>query len=900
MRRCFLVIGAAVWLNPATATAQRLPLIAMPEHYSLTFTPDLARETFEGDAAIRIRILQPTDHVVLNAAELSVQSTSLMISGREVSASAVPEPASETVRLQFSEPVKPGRAELRLAYRGTLNRQLRGFYISEANGRKYAVTQLEATDARRMFPSFDEPAFKATFSIIAIVDRDDSAISNGSITEVLPGPGPGRKTIVFAPTAKMSTYLVALAIGDFECTQPASSTMPLRICATPGNMALTGFAQNSASALLEYLNGYFAIDYPFQKLDLVAIPDFAAGAMENTGAIFFRESLLLIDPERASRAAQTRAALVIAHELAHQWFGNLVTMKWWDDLWLNEGFATWMEIKAVRAWRPDWQIELDELQGVQSAMRIDALPSTRSIRMMAHTPAEINELFDPIAYEKGAAVLRMIEAFVGDQAFRGGINAYLVPNQYDNATAEDFWTIATRATGRPIDRIMSSFVTQPGIPLVSVDAQCANGSTRVSAAQERYSPTIAASVEATQQPTTWAIPVCFRMGGGAGSDDAVCELLDEPREMFTLDKCVPWISANLAGRGYYRTAYSAEDLLELAAADLPAADTLALVTDETALLRTGIRDAATYLRAVESIASDVSSPAVLEAMASGLSYVREYFTTPQTRTAFAQWIRDELGPLSESPESDARYRAARSALLGGVGRDASLLRSAHDAVAGYLAAPYGEATIDPTVLDVLVRLAAVAGDEKLYERYRQRSESARTPEERYRFLHALAAFTEPRLLRRTAEYALSPAVRTQDAALLLARVMDNPVGRVVAWPLVQSEWQALEGRFGAFGGTSRIVESLGAFCSADALEDIRTFFHSHPIPEARRTLEQTLEEIQRCARVAPKQAHQVEQLLGPISSEPGHRRDVPESRAPDPSFQPAICCDSDDRPQHAP
>ena len=872
MRRWTRLIGAAVLLNAATATAQRLPLIAVPEHYSLTFAPDLARETFEGNTAIRIRILQSTDHVVLNAAELSVQSASIAISGREVSASAAPEPRSETVRLQFSERVEPGLAELRLTYRGTLNRQLRGFYISEANGRKYAVTQLEATDARRMFPSFDEPAFKATFSITAIVDKDDSAISNGSIAEVLPGPGPGRKTIVFAPTARMSTYLVALAIGDFECTQPASTTMPLRICATPGNMALTGFAQSSASAFLTYLNGYFAIDYPFQKLDLVAIPDFAAGAMENTGAIFFRESLLLIDPERASRAAQTRVALVIAHELAHQWFGNLVTMKWWDDLWLNEGFATWMEVKAVRAWRPNWQIELDELQGVQTAMRIDALPSTRSIRVMAHTPDEINELFDPISYEKGAAVLRMIEAFVGDEAFRGGINAYLVSNQYDNATAEDFWTIATRATGRPVDRIMSSFVTQPGIPLVSVDAQCTNGSTRVAASRERYSPTISAGVaEVRQQSTTWAIPVCFRMGGRAGSSDAVCELLDEPREVFTLDGCVPWISANLAGRGYYRTAYSAEDLLELAAAELPATDTLSLVTDETALLRTGIRDAATYLKAVESIADDVSSAAVLEAIAGGLSYVREYFTTPQTRTAFEKWVRDELDSLSESLESDERYRAARMALLGGVARDESVLRTAHDAVTRYLAAPYGAATIDPTVLDVLVSLAALAGDEKLYARYRQRSESANTPEERYRFLYALAAFSEPRLLRRTAEYALSPAVRSQDAALLVARVMDNRVGREVAWPFVQSEWKALEGRFGAFGGTSRIVESLGAFCSADALEDIRAFFLSNPIPEAKRTLEQTLDEIERCARVAPKQGKQVEQLLRQISIEQSRR-----------------------------
>jgi aminopeptidase N len=317
--------------------------------------------------------------------------------GTERTASVVADPSTETIRLQLPGAIPAGAAELRLRYRGKLNRELRGFYISEANNRKYAVTQLEATDARRMFPGFDEPDLKATFSITAVVDQRDTAISNGAVASVTAGPAPGTKTIVFSETPRMSTSLVALAVGDFECTPAVERGLPLRVCATPGNLALTAFAGQSAAASLRYMNEYFAIDYPFEKLDLVAIPDFAAGAMENTGAVFFRESLLLLDPGRASEAVKKRAALVIAHEIAHHWFGNQVTMKWWDDLWLNEGFATWMEAKAVRAWMPEWHVERDEIESVQSAMSIDARQTIDRVQRCAAVAEEQREEFAQVS-----------------------------------------------------------------------------------------------------------------------------------------------------------------------------------------------------------------------------------------------------------------------------------------------------------------------------------------------------------------------------------------------------------------------------------------------------------------------------------------------------------------------
>ena len=306
-----------------------------------------------------------------------------------------------------------------------LNDKLRGFYLSRANGRKYAVTQMEATDARRAFPSFDEPRFKATFDVSLTVDAADTAISNGAVLSDEPGPEAGKHTLKFATTPKMSTYLVAMIVGDFVCRTGASDGTPIRICSTADKLGLTAFALEAAEQQLAFFNEYFGIRYAFGKLDLIAVPDFAAGAMENSGAITFRERLLLVDPERASLGTRKQVAAIISHEIAHQWFGNLVTMKWWDDIWLNEGFATWLANKPLARWRPEWKVELDDAADTQGALGIDALRTTRPIRIRVETPDEINEVFDGIAYEKTAGVLRMLEAFVGADAFRKGIASYL-------------------------------------------------------------------------------------------------------------------------------------------------------------------------------------------------------------------------------------------------------------------------------------------------------------------------------------------------------------------------------------------------------------------------------------------------------------------------------------------
>jgi aminopeptidase N len=398
--------------------------------------------------------------------------------GRTQTAKVTLDPKQEQARIQVPSPIPAGDVEISLSYDGILNSDLRGLYLSEANNRRYAVTQLEATDARRMFPSFDEPAFKATFALTAIVDEKDHAISNGAILSDTPGPTPGRHTIKFATTPKMSTYLVALAVGDFECNEASADGIPVRICATPDKKHLTTFALQAAKQQVEYYNRYYSLKYPFKKLDVVAVPDFAAGAMENTAAIFYRETMLLAD-EHASVDTRKNIAKVLAHEIAHQWFGNIVTMQWWDDLWLNEGFATWMETKAVNALQPDWEINLDAIQQRQTAIGVDVLRATRPVKVAAETPSEINQLFDPIAYEKGGAILTMTEAYVGAETFRKGVNAYIQAHAYKNATSEDLWRSLTASSGKPVERILPTFVNQPGVPLIEVSVGCAAGRTAV-------------------------------------------------------------------------------------------------------------------------------------------------------------------------------------------------------------------------------------------------------------------------------------------------------------------------------------------------------------------------------------------------------------------------------------
>src|SRR4029079_3313631 len=378
--RQFVLALLALMVTASPAIAQRLPSGVTPTHYTLWFAPDLERATFRGRETIDVTLQRPTTTITLNAAEIDFGDVTIDAGGRKQTARVTLNEKNEMATLTVPQAMPAGRASVQITYTGILNDQLRGFYLSNANGRRYAVTQMEATDARRAFPSWDEPAYKAPFDVSLMIVGADSAISNGAQVSDTPGPETGKHTVVFARTQKISSYLVAMLVGDFVCRSGAPGAIPVRVCSTPDKLPLTGFALDAAEYSVKFYNEWTGIPYPFGKLDVIGVPDFAAGAMENIGAITFREEELLANPQSASLGTRKEIASVIAHEIAHQWFGDLVTMKWWDDIWLNEGFATWMANKPLAAWHPEWQIDLDEVGEMQAAIRTDALRSTRAIR----------------------------------------------------------------------------------------------------------------------------------------------------------------------------------------------------------------------------------------------------------------------------------------------------------------------------------------------------------------------------------------------------------------------------------------------------------------------------------------------------------------------------------------
>ena len=380
------------------------------------------------------------------------------------------------------------------------------------------MTQFESTDARRAFPSFDEPDFKATFDVTIVAPKQDMVISNTNVISDTAGPAVGEHTVSFARTPKMSTYLLAFLVGDFKCIEGSSDGVPIRACATPERVQYAQFALESSEYILHYYDNYFGIKYPMPKLDMIGIPDFEAGAMENFGAITYRESDMLVDEKNAPVSAKAEVASVVAHEMAHQWFGDMVTMKWWNNIWLNEGFATWMSNKPLEAWKPEWHIDEQVASDLNGAMNLDAQKVTRTIRAEANTPDEINEMFDGITYAKGGSILHMVESYLGEETFRQGVHNYLQAHMYGNATAEDFWNAQTANSHKPVDKIMESFITEPGVPLLTFGKE-ENGAVQVTQSRFFLNPKTAPQDTGDQ---VWTIPVCFKTEG----TQRACELRD--------------------------------------------------------------------------------------------------------------------------------------------------------------------------------------------------------------------------------------------------------------------------------------------------------------------------------------------------------------------------------------
>ncbi len=838
-------LPASVGPGDSGVPAYRLPPEIVPIHYRLVLTPDLGSATFSGEVDIDIDVTEAVGSLTLNAAELDIPVAALSTEddgSPRTPVSIAFDEAEERVTLTFSQPLPTGPATLHLEFSGVLNDKLHGFYRStftDEAGTEHviATTQMEATDARRAFPCWDEPDRKATFDITLVVGEGLAAYSNGPAVEDTPEPGGGRR-VRFGPTMKMSTYLVAFVVGPLEATEPVDvDGVPLRIVHAPGKAGLTPFALEVGAHALRFFTEYFALPYPADKLDLVAIPDFAFGAMENLGCVTFRESVLLVDPAQASRTELERVADVVCHEIAHMWFGDLVTMKWWNGIWLNEAFATFMEVLAVDAFRPEWHRWVSFGVEREAAMAVDGLHATRPVEFPVGRPEEAQGMFDVLTYQKGGSVLRMLEQFLGPDVFRDGIRSSLTTHSHANTETTDLWDALEAASGRPVRNIMTTWIDQGGYPLVRVGE---DGS--LTQVPFSYRDPAGGAIG-----TAWKVPVLTR---SLRSDDTLPESLlldgaDGSPAGTAADRLV-----NAGGSGFYRVAYPAAFVEQLASSigTLAPLERYNLVSDTWAAALSGQGPLGDLLRIARALVTSGEGDPSVWSVVLGAIGLWDRVIPDGDRSVLATAIRSLLGPLAvalgwdprrEDTERTPMLRASVLRTLGTVGADSDV-RS--EAARRFALAEDGTVPLQADTAAAVLDIVAAAGGRVEFDAYLARYRSPATPQEENRYLYALASFDDPELAHRAFDLALHE-VRTQNAPFVLQSLVANRRTGPAVWQWITDDWDDVVERFPA-NIVPRMLDGVRTLCNPPSLADeVIAFVEGHPLPSGGRTVEQILERL---------------------------------------------------------
>ncbi|ATB50859.1 M1 family metallopeptidase [Corallococcus macrosporus] len=818
----------------------RLPTSIRPRRYAATLTLDLDAKSFSGQQTIDLDVSAPSNELILHGIALALSDVTFRAGGQSRKpASIQPVAVSETVVLRFDEALPAGAASLDVTWTGRFTEGLRGLYQAG----KVAATQFEAADARRLFPCFDEPAFKARWALTVRVPRGLTVLGNGPVVkETQEGP---LRAVTFQETEVLSSYLIALVVGPLVGTDAQDvQGVPVRTWALPEKAHLTRFGQDAALAVLPRLQDYFGLPYAFTKVDQVGIPDFEAGAMENAGLITYREVALLLDPATAPLSVKKRVAEVVTHELAHQWFGNWVTMVWWDDLWLNEAFATWMAFKIVDQWRPEWRMWLDFDAHRASALHLDALKSTHPIHGEVRNAGEAGESFDAITYEKGGAVLRMIEGFLGEGPFREGIRQYMRKHARANAVKEDLWNALGEAAGQPVEELATAWVGQSGFPLVTAKLDGRG----LSLSQRRFY-----TEPGVRSGETWPVPVVLRYEDATGAREQRVLLRDAQATVkLEGEGEVKWLTANAGSTGFYRVAYDKPGMEKLAAnlKALAPSERISLLADQWALVRAGEASVADLLDLAGRF-GDEEDDSVLDELVGRLAYIESRLTDGEDQVRFRAWIEELLGPglkkLGWQPvqgEAD-RVRLRRASLVravGGIARGQDALAEARPRVGRML---QGERdALEPNLLDAAVGMVARAGDAALFDTILQKIPSEPDPATQRRYLLALTAFEAPELTERARGLLYTDTVKTQDVSSFVAGLLGNRVGRDAWWAQMRTQWKDVVARTGGAPMLlRRIVEAMGLLRTREHLEQMQALLKAHPIPEAQQATAQTLERL---------------------------------------------------------
>jgi puromycin-sensitive aminopeptidase len=828
--------------------AFRLPRTVEPEHYRIELEPDVPAASFSGTLSVDIVVHQPVDVIVLNAADLAISDVEVRLAGGAVVGCAVEfDEEQEQVSFRAPSELPPGPGVLTCRFTGTLNDQLRGFYRSTftddaGETHTIATTQLESVDARRAFPCWDEPDRKATFEITLLIERDVEAFSNSPIVST---ERVGNKQRVrFSPTMKMSTYLVAFIVGKLETTETVDvDGVPLRVVFPPGKRHLADFGLAIGAFALRYFAEYFNIPYPGEKVDLVAIPDFAAGAMENLGCITFRDTALLIDPATAARAELERVADVVAHEVAHMWFGDLVTMGWWEGIWLNEAFATFMETLCVDAFRPSWDRWVGFAPSREAALVIDGVHATRPIEYPVGPPKEAEGMFDLLTYEKGCGVLRMLEQHIGPDVFRDGVRTYLKAHAYANTVTTDLWDALEDASGAPVRDVMDTFILQGGHPLVTLEGD------RITQRPFAYGPVPSGTESAIG--SVWNVPVTVRALAdegrpGAGARHLVLDESPAPVPETTEGLAV----VNAGGWGVFRVGYEAGHRLALAdhLAELTPLERANLTADTWATTLSGRTSLEDFL--VLAARLDLEpDPAPWAPLGGALSMCHR-LTDEADRPALHDAVAALLGPqfdrlgFEANPGEGDRTPTLRSLVINQLGVLGANQAVRDEAVRRFDASPMSggsepiPADIEGATLSVVADLVRPGDYDTLLARYR----SAATPQEELRSLQALSLFPDVALAERSFELAMSE-VRSQNGFIVIAALLANRVAGQVVWRRMTEAWDEMLARFPKNAPT-RMVESISTlYADAEFAEEVVAFLADHPLASGPRRVQQSIERL---------------------------------------------------------
>lgn len=813
-----------------------------PSKYTLTLKPDLEVFTFSGKEIIDIAIDKKVTEITLHSKDIDIEIVEI-IQGKAVQfAHRISyDTKAETATFLFKQPVNKGKAKLSIVFEGIISETLRGFYRSryavDGKTKHLATTQFEATDARRAFPCFDEPAQKAIFDVSLIVPGDHTAISNTLPTSIKEHEG-GYKVIEFASTPRMSTYLLAFIIGEFEFIEGyTKDKVKVRVFTTEGKKHQAKFALDVAIRSLEFYNKYFDIPYPLPVLDMIAIPDFESAAMENWGAITYRETAILVDDKNSSLSNKQWVAIVVAHEIAHQWFGNLVTMEWWTDLWLNEGFASYMENLCADHMFPEWHLwDLYLSDRYAVALRLDALHNSHPIEVTVHHPSEISEIFDMVSYAKGSAVIRMIAEYLGADKFRDGLRHYLKKHSYKNTNTVDLWNSFEKVSGKPVKKIMESWTKKTGYPLATL----VKGKKGYSLTQERFFSS-RISAKANKDNTLWQIPFQY-------------ETNNESLKALATKKSIPLIGTsigkvNMNEGSFMRTRYDKETLEklkdEIKNGSLGVKDRLGIIRDLFALAEGG------YIPTVDALEFSLSYKnekeyIVWSELASGLNRVYNLISDETFKDTYKAYARSLFTPLAEKmtfekhkgeSHSDTFLRNLALSHAASYG-DEKIIKKAKN-----LFTNMKKNQIPADIRTVVYSILASNGGKKEYNQFKKLYLNEQLHEEKDRYGRALTSFKDKTLLAKTLMFTLSKDVRNQDAPFMLGAVWQNIHGRDLAWKFVQHNWSTILKRYGEGGFISRLISPLGSHIKIKDAVDTKKFFNKNAAPGADRTLEQAYERI---------------------------------------------------------